>query len=451
MGLRERILRHVLLLGLALAMASCQTYSHKMSSIKEALYAGEMSAAESLLEGASFLVANKKNRLLYLLERASLYHYQRQYQQAEQTYQKAADLASKLYTKSLTQGAMSFVVNDSTMDYAGEDYEIIAIHTMLSLLYIEMGELSKAQVEARRINTRLRELARDTEGKIGSYEWDAFALYLSGLIFEVSKDYDSAIVDYRKALATYENQYPGGTTPHGLVMSLYHLAKKRRRLDISSVLSQKYPDLTAAASRVSGAGLVVLAKGYPVIGKESESFFFNLDNQVLRYSWPVIPKIYRAMPEYRFQIDKKSGVLPKASGGFEVAQDYDDLARSVLAERRLALTAKSIARLVLKHRVAHEVSEMNPLLGLAVTIINLFSESADTRSWNLLPGKIAIKRYFLEPGSSYLITHSSPGVGSSQVVRKVVSQGRDLSFMILDYTHKSMISPKVSRALSAVP
>ena len=62
----------------------------------------------------------------------------------------ADKLVDVLYTESISKQAASFLVNDSVTDYAGEDYEKVAIHTMLALSFIEDDDYSSARVEAKK-------------------------------------------------------------------------------------------------------------------------------------------------------------------------------------------------------------------------------------------------------------------------------------------------------------
>ena len=93
--------------------------------------------------------------------------------------------------------------------------------------------MDKARVEARRINTRLNEINSQYKKK-NRYAEDAFGRYLAGLIYEARGEYDSAIVDYRKALQTYQGTYTKlfrTNAPKSLIQSLYSLYMKRRRTE----------------------------------------------------------------------------------------------------------------------------------------------------------------------------------------------------------------------------
>lgn len=444
----------VIVMQLSMTMLGCVSYGQMMAPMKDAIVAGDHGRAHTLLDKQQNLSQRGKNRLLYRLEKASIYHYEGQLKAAEREYKAAARLATELYTKSMSQGVMSWMVNDNTMDYVGEDYEIIGIHTMMAILYLELGELTKAAVEARRINTRLRELGRDQareENVPGiRYERDAFALYLSGLVFEATGKVDHAIIDFTKALESYHQGYPGGSTPPGLVQSLYRLAKQRGRSSILTKLAAEHShEVAALDASASGAGIVVIAKGYPTVGKDSQSFVFHAPHGFIRYAWPVIPAGSPAMPPYVFQL-KHASAQPlhvdsgrradAAAGRIPMIQDYDDLARVILEDRRAGLTAKALSRIVAKGAVAYGLmnseSSAMVLLGMLLSLSSLFTETADTRSWNLLPGGFGLKRYFLQPNQSYQLSYVSP---HGQHSTYAFVQDERLRFVVLDYSRDELV------------
>ena len=402
-------------------LLGCLSYSDKNKPIREAVYGGDLPRAFALLEQADHLSPEGKNRLLYHLEKATLLHYLGQYSKAESSYHTASSVMEKLYTQSLTQGALSFVINDSTMDYAGEAYEMIALHTMLALLYLQQNQLSKARVQARRINTKLKELSRDqtSEQKEG-YHRDAFALYLSGAIFESLGEYDSAAVDYGRAYESYQLGYPGVGVPKSLVQSLYLASLEAQRTSRASKLKQKHPTV----KKEPLSGLWVVAKGDVVVPKISKDFVFAASARTfIRYSWPSIPKISSPLPRYDLRLQNKKYSL-------EVAQDMDAIARWMLEDQRLSLTLKNITRLTAKEYLTDQLMEANPLLGFFTKIAAAFTETADTRSWSLLPGKFAVQRVPLTPGS-YVLSYFVRG-GRRQSQRVEIKNSKHLKIVVLD-------------------
>ena len=233
---------------------------------------------------------------------------------------------------------------------------------------------------------------------------------LSGMIFEKIGDYDDAIIDYRRALKAYQNGYTDGSVPRALIEGLYLSAKKRGRAKIVSSLEKDYPSIVSnIASNYSS--LIFIWYGFPVIPKFSRSFvLIGSNDELLRYSWPVIPYVYVPDPVFSLELDGQPFEL-------DLAQDINKIARETLNDARLRMTIKNIARLYAKARAAEEVRRQGgELAGLLASLYAFASETADTRSWSLLPGKFYVRR-FLFPAGNKTITSQTLGI-SEEVVLK---------------------------------
>ena len=414
-------------------ISGCLSYSDYAQDLQSAVLSNSPSVAEKKLANHSQFSKTGKNKLLHYLEYSMIQMHLNQYKNAIKSLHKASDLANELYTVSLSKTALSFVINDSSQDYAGEEYELIAIHTMLAILYIKLGKMSEALVEARRINSKMRQLnmiKKDYACDGLDYHIDAFSLFLSGLIFELSKEYDSAIVDYSKAMKAYECYAGVRVVPKSLVISLWTVALKKNRTVILAKLAKNFPQITSKLAQSTkqlntNGSIVLIALGNPVMLKRSKTFVIGLGDEAVRYSWPSIPNYSRSFINYNPRINNKSIAI-----SLQIVQDYDAIARIVLEQKRLKLTAKSIARIIAKKKIANQAARANPLLGLAIDIIGILFETADTRSWSLLPAKIAISRSFYAKGTYDLKYVNS----SDQVSKKInLSSKNPLVISVLDY------------------
>lgn len=392
-------------------LISCASYVDHTREMREQVYSGKYGAALEKLEASE--VKSSSNELLYYLEKATLLNRLGKLDESRKLLFKADKLVDKLYTESISKEVATFLVNDSVRDYPGEDYEKVAIHTQLAFSFIEEGKFKEARVEAKKINSRLYEIQQKYGDDYSAYKVDGFALFLSGLIFEKLGELDSAIIDYRKALKTYEKGFlAGNAVPESLVKSLYVAALRRGRSNVVSEVKESYPELVKGLSKES-TGFVYIAQGFPVIPKFSQSFVLSGRSGLLRYSWPIIPKVYVPSPYFDLEVNGRSEE-------FELAQDLNKIARETLESNRTRMTVKNVARLVAKARAAQEVeNRMGPLAGLIANIFNAATETADTRSWSLLPGRIYIGRSFLDPGKYKVTSRSPSGKDSSdEALRK---------------------------------
>ena len=72
--------------------------------------------------------------------------------------------------------------------------------------------------------------------------------------------------------------------------------------------------------------------------------------------------------------------------------------REDLDDESAAIYAMTLARMVSKHQFVKSANEQNSGLALFANIVTMLTESADIRSWNMLPSTIQIGRFSLLAG-----------------------------------------------------
>lgn len=339
-----------------------------------------------------------RNRLLYHLELAVLYDRLGRLQKSRQEFFRAAQLVKELYTVSVSKEAASFIVSSDTSEYRGEDYEKIFIHTLLALSYLSSNELQEALVEARRINLRLHAINRGHGDAQNRYNDDAFARYLAAMIHEVDGNVDSAFIDYHKAWQLYRDEFKifnDARMPRQAALALYHMSHKAKR-QVEPALRQS---LTRVERRRNAerAEVAVIHQLGRIASKEAREFLLPLEQQVVRFSFPVI--VIR-------QVDYgRSGVMLRERGEVErfIASEQmlnlDQVAQATLEDRRARLTAKQVTRLIAKGVMTDQVQrKFGALAGVAFNLYAAATETADTRSWSLLPARIAVTRFAVPAG-----------------------------------------------------
>jgi hypothetical protein len=423
-----KFLRHSGLVGgLVFLLAGCASYSDDMKKVQTSFRAGQYGEALTRLE-ESPLKEQTRNRLLYLLEKAMILDRQGQRNESRKLLIKADRLVDDLYTTSVSKAAATFVFNDSAQDYPGEDYEKVAIHTMLAHSFIEDGDLKSARVEAARINTRLNEINNFYEENKNRYKEDAYARYLAGMIYEALGEDDSAIVDYRAALRIYEGDYRkifATRAPDHLVVALYRLLMKRNRADEAKELKKAY-DLQGPKldTREALGEVVVLHELGEIAGKEKTEFVYPIGSEIVRFSFPVIRRVKTNFGRTGVKVNEDR------SHPSDLAQNFDIIARETLEDRRGRIIAKSLARLVMKSQMTQKAQKEFGALGwLAGNIYGAVTETADTRSWALLPAAVHVSRVMLKPGNYDLTIYND---GKTSRVRKVSVKAGEL-VLIRDY------------------
>jgi hypothetical protein len=381
------------------ATVGCASYTDETREIRS-LYKGE-SYREALAKlEASSLKDEQRNRLLYRLEKAMILERLGEEEKARRLLIEADKIVDQLYTVSVSKTAASLVVNDSMSDYSGEDFEKVAIHTQLALSFLASKDLPAARVEAQKINNKLAEINQGYEDNKNKYGEDAFARYLAGVIYEARGELDDAIIDYGKAVALYGGDYSefvDGGVPDNLVRAYARVLVEQRRDEKLDLLQKRFAKAVAQGKKDAEDQLgevVVIHEAGHIATKTTEDFVIPVGKQVIRFSFPVIRKGNSSyFGSTGIMVDGGSLV------GADNVQDMDAIAHSNLEDRRGRIIAKSMGRLLAKGQLTEQAYKNFGLLGgIAANIYSVASETADTRSWTLLPEAYFISRARLKPG-----------------------------------------------------
>lgn len=475
------IARRVLALLITVwVVQGCASYSDKTALVRGFYQGQDYDLALAKLE-ESPLKTEDRNRLLYQLEKAQILDRQGDLKASRAALLRADKIADDLYTTSISAQLTSFVVNDASTEYEGEDFEVVAIHIALALSFLEEQDLKGALVEARKINSKLGEINHRYSDHKNRYTEDAFARYLAGMIYEASGNDDSAIVDYKRSIKAYDELYGpqfGVKAPLGLLRSYYRVLQRRGRYSQARTflkgrsLSKADLDLPPA----SYGRVVVIHEVDTINGKVNADHLMPWSDKYMRFSFPQIaPTPYpaaqsaavraaqaAALAEAKAEAQAKAkaeaeakakaegkglagakGAKPKPiprvkvgpmSRGFgiaragstgnrtihrpEMVQDMNIIAHHTLEDRRGRIFAKSVARLIVKDQLAQKAQkEFGPVAGLLVGIAGMATETGDTRSWALLPAAYQVSELYLPAGRHKVVVHHR---GKPQELRTVM-------------------------------
>ncbi len=399
-------MKAVVLGFLLVALANCASYTDDIKELRSDYVGGKYQASLEKID-KSALRSSSNNRLLYHMEKAMILDRLDDRKGSRALLMDADKIVDELYTTSISKTAATFIVNESMSDYEGEDYEKVAIHTQLALSFLEDQKLKEARVEAKKINLKLHEITQNYDPKYLHYKEDAFARFLSGLVYESLKNWDDAIIDYTQALEVYTSsdysKFFEGAVPEALVKSLYGVAKIRKRSQVLSDLRSRYPAIiekyeASLAEYPQGGDVVVIHETGNITTKQVKDFFLPVSDQIVRLSFPYIDK------QSIDWINTMSGLT--VDGRYYAASNalnLNALAYRCLEDRRGRLIAKGIARLLLKGQITDQARQHFGVLGwLAGTVYSAVSETADTRGWTLLPQAFYVSRVRMAPGKHNL-------------------------------------------------
>ncbi|MBI4926015.1 MAG: hypothetical protein HY843_08840 [Bdellovibrio sp.] len=296
---------------------------------------------------------------------------------------KADKLAEiKDYTSLAAEGA-TLVVSENLKDYKAEDFENVLINTYLAMNYAMMGDFENALVEAKRVNRKLYLMVNEGKRK---YKQNAFARYLSAIIYEAEKNYNDAYVDYKKTRELEPNY-------HGLGQDLWRIAWFLGMPDEMERWDKEYQLKKEDHEK---------ARNLDPKKKKSEIIvlYENGISPVKRPhpSWHSIPKFFpRANPVSYAKIE----INGKDVGETRILHDIESTAIYNLDEKYAGILAKKIAGVVVKEVIADQVARRtgSELLGSLTSFALHVADQADIRSWNLLPKDLQLIRIVVDPGT----------------------------------------------------
>lgn len=378
------------------ALAGCATFSDTIQSTERSL--AQQQPQLALVEYEK-LKPSSADRVLYLMNKGLLLRMGGDYEQSTRALEEAKKLIEDLRAVSVREQALSIAVNDAARSYIGEDFEQVMVHAYLALNYLEQQRVDAARVEALQTDVLLREIAQDSSSS--PYVEDAFTRYLTGIVYEDEREWSDAMIAYRKAYEAYQGQLErfGVALPETLKHDLIRMAdrmgldQEAERYRVSFGIKDT---LSATALAELGEIILTVHAGLAPAKREQAITVFNPNTgRLLRIALPQYRSREQPFAYARVSVDTRSATTSRVV-------NVDAIAMKSLESRMPAITARAIARMILKDSVAKAAagdgSGSQAMLGAAVNIAAMFTERADTRSWFTLPGEIHLARISLPPG-----------------------------------------------------
>ncbi|HDQ25848.1 MAG TPA: hypothetical protein ENN43_03765 [bacterium] len=413
---------------LAVFAVSCATLTF-YKKVDNFVAAGDFAAAGEVIEKEKKQYKGN-HELLYYFDRGAVLQMAGEYSESTRMLNEAEYKIEDLFTKSVTQEVGAFLSNDLNLPYAGEDFEQVMVHILKALNFMYAGDFQGARVESRKINHRLNMLTDRLEGK-NIYQEDAFARYLSAMIYEALGERDAAYIDYRKAYEAYKHYQKlyGMAVPEAVRSDVLRLADAvrdtqrmaRYRKEWGEVAYEKWAD-----TGKKGEAVIIVYDG---MAPYKSQYFFNAP--IKDKDGKQVDLVRVAFPKFVPRGHRVETVTASSRGvdfsGF-LAQDLNLIAVKNLENKILLISAKAIARAIAKHQAKRAISGdgKNEGLGLLMSVYNIASEQADTRCWRTLPARFHILRARLNPGKHELkVKVSLAGGGTAEKTLNVhIKPGR---------------------------
>lgn len=419
--------RILLLLFCVCILASCASPLSSQSRINSLIVERDYPQAVSYYNNNPNAYG-RKNVLLYLLDKGYVCHIAKDYSLSVDAFAKAKLKYDQLYTKSVTGILSTWMLNDYTSAYRGEDFERVMMNIFQSLNYTMQGNLEDALVEARDVNSVLNVInSRYKEGQKNVYKEDAFARFLTGILYESTidmQDANDAYIAYSKAVEIYEKDFANNykvDVPKVLKENVLSCAKFMGDEELNKYRA-KFPDtkfLSLKEKAQKAEVYLIQYNGFSPIKVEDILPIPLPDGYIIQLAFPRYESIPYFLNASIFSAKTSDNRIFKAET--QVAQNIGGIAVKNLDNRKARVIVKAIAGSTGKYIFEKKQEETiqkrygaNTAFGFRMlsSLFNVFSSRADIRCWQTLPDQIRISRLLLEPGRYSFILNSFDSHGA---------------------------------------
>jgi len=405
----------ILFSGCASIRTNYEFYAPILSEIQNGNFD---SAAEQITKAEINEEYADKDRVLLHLDKGIILHYQGNYQESNKEFELAESSIEELYTKSVSKGVFSFLLNDNALAYDGEVYEDLYINIFKSLNYLHLNDFDGAYVEIRRITNKLKELdvkleeqvdqlntAEDSKFKVDPVNLDYYnnvlANYLSYLIFRAEGEYDNGRISFEQlneAWETYPDVYnfekPDVLAKSNLNNSVY--------INILSFVGPP-PIKEPIGARIT------TFDDYILISDPTEFYIQPIVIPGIKYGWNFkfeFPQILTSNSEIaKIEVFADSSKL----GELELLENMNNVAVKTFESQKSIIYFKTITRAIVKGIGASALGRTikketdggvlgDILAGIANAAVDA-TEASDLRSWRTMPGFCYVGEFEIEKGT----------------------------------------------------
>lgn len=360
-----------------ITLGSCATYQSRIQPARDHLVAGECPAALDALDKLS----SEKNRdqLVYLMDYGSALQACGDYKKSNQILLQAEALADEADYHSVSNITASTLLNEEMIQYKGDTFEKLFINVSLALNFIQLGQNDSAMVEVRKINNKFQKYQGDDKK---SFELNAFAQYMAGLIYESDRKYDDACISYKEAFFLDQNY-------RSVAKDMLRSCWKANRFDQFNTLVKKVnataEEISYAKEKTKSELILVLMQGWG-------------PRKYPRPDAPTYPRLISVGSlTQSLQVERQGN--PSEIYLSEPVYSFETAAIKTLDADYNSLVARRVGSRVAKHVMADQIRQKNEALGAVALITMIASDRADLRQWSLYPRTMHVLKIPVKPGN----------------------------------------------------
>lgn len=439
-----------MLLSLCLLLAiGCSPYN--MQELRVSMETGDYEQAYTNLKKQSA----KKADIPLLFEFGLVAHYANQFTDSNKALEQAEFIADDRWTKSLSKEALSLVTSDKVRPYPGKRYERLLGYYYQILNYIYLNQFDGALVECRQAAGIINAFKNDV--KDYDFFGSAFSAHLSAMVFEATGEWNDAFISYRQAEEYYQKaaEKTEVSPPEDVGKALVRLSRKLGFTDFVERYQKQYGE---PLEHPEGHGELILfyETGYVPSKTESNLIFpilktdkFDEDDEELDKFVPtLLGREGKTYPEVELEyllrvamptIDSKrpqfAGIqvqVGEAKARGILVEDVEKIALETFEAEYPIILFRTLLRALGKYLLYREANKKDDILGTLVNLAGVFTEGADTRSWQTLPNQILMVRMPIPAGTHTVnlsFLNRNGGVASRHSLRDVAISANQITFL----------------------
>lgn len=377
-------------------------------------------AIEQLEKNNTPGVVTKDKDILYYFEKGELVTLDNNYPAGKDSWLKADEFVRqwedsvKADASKVIGDIGSYLVNDKTRRYDGQDYEKVMLSTDLTLSHIMQGNYDLARIEMKKTYEREKLIESFREKEYDKLQEDAksqnvsadikqmkdypmaeldtpevnglkngfqnaFSHYLAGYFFEVTGELSLAEPGYRNAIKLAPNS-------RVVQAGLKDVGRRRPGPKESDVLfviesgfAPSWKSITIPIPIPRQRGLMITPLSFPLIKSENPGF---------------VPASVSVAGKH-LQVDTLTNI--------------DAMARRQLKDQMPGILLRTVIRAVVKSVAQDQAYKGGLALGVLTNVATVVTEQADDRSWRTLPERISVARATLPQGKQTIEFQSGSG------------------------------------------
>lgn len=426
------------LIFLVIGFTGCASHSERLRGVRSNFFAGDLQAAQTLLDEG---VANRrKERDVVMLDKAMIELASGRPDSAERILREVRDRFDHLEQNALGESAASFLTDDNTIAYSGEDYEKILVRVFLALSNL-MSDGQDAFAYSLQVSAKQQQIIESDANEEGNnpkskYKRVAVGAYLAAMIHEESHTNYDKVERSIQQVVNWEPDFAYGSTDLERAKHGRHSQPGNGVLYVFTLVGRG-PYKEQVSAKATSAALLIADR---ILSHNAK---YTLPPTISSVKIPAVRREHCGVENVAITIDGE------AAGMTETITDIGELAVQQYEAVRDQVLARAVVRRVVKKGVVYAGKDAfletnNSFANLAIDLAGVAweaTETADTRAWGLLPDKIQVCRIELSKGQHRVSLRphdGSAGMGPVESTTVMIEDGRN-TYLLANFPDRHLV------------